>query len=249
MYNYHMVKESNFGLYKEGQGINFTKIPETFPSSIEYKFSTGQNFDLYSNPKGECRCIVTQNGQQLFDLAQYAPKNSKFVNEKYLDDLNEKKYGTASIDTVLHGRRVNRRAHMRTEKKDGKTQEYLINAQRKTKSPKDIFILLHEIGHALDFETRQDSTSDSPAEELSDQERAASLNGLKIAVDVHKKYGVNMLEFFGSYQEVENFISNALASYRKSAQRNGASQEETGKLFDLAEMDSFKKLGIQLFNK
>jgi hypothetical protein len=239
-------------LYKEGQGINFTKIPEIYPSKIEYKFSTGQAFDLYSKPDGECKCIVTNNGEQVFDLAQYIPQNSRFVNEKYLDRLYEKQYGTASIEGTLQSRRDNRRAHARKIK--GKTgeniTEYLIDAQPDTNSPKDIFILLHEIGHAVDFfEDHQSTQNATPIYELSRKETAAWLNALKIAVDIYQKYGINMLEFFDSYQDLENFIKQALASYRKSEEHSGATREEIDGLFDLGELDTLKTLGIQLFEK
>lgn len=133
------------------------------------------------------------------------------------------------------------------------------------RDPKSIALLLHEIGHILDYEKREGKYKNKStrelwesytgpstkhlkkeraelAEEISIEERNAWANALTITRRVKQEKGVNLLEPFRDLSELREVIYGGLLNYRMGVAEQVTSSDE-GVITDMV-MKVFGKLGF-----
>lgn len=191
--------------YKEGkERLNFG-----------YVFSNGDVFSATENTDGIAQIVIRRNSETIIDFQEFLP-NHKFVTPSYLKQSQVKG----------------------AEKVAGEWQNnepYFLISVGDIRDPKHIFFLLHEIGEAQGYMsgkrkgtfTREEWAENTNlfsqknrgnrrviAQEMSNIERDASANALKMVRQIRQDTGLNILEGFKDFDELQNYIYGALISYR-----------------------------------
>jgi hypothetical protein len=183
-----------------------------------YKFSSGEVLSASEDDEGIARIVIIRDGKEIFDFGEFA--SVKFFTPSFYikKEISIKK---------LQGREggwANR----------ARISEVLVGDMR---DPKSILMLLHEIGHILEYRKREGKYRheilvelwkqyNGPftkkykdirreiAEELSKEEREASALGLSIARQVEKDTGINLLEGFEGLDDLQDYIYSALLHHK-----------------------------------
>ena len=186
--------------------------------NFKYEFPGGEILSATEDKEGKTSIIITKGKKKIFDFAKI--QNINFVTPSQLIDEGLKSDGMWGNSNGQY------------EVKIGDMRD-----------PKDIAILLHEIGHIVRlkkgtgkfkefkefqyialgkeweehtgaFSQRHSEYRKKLAEAISDEERTAWAEGLKIARKLKKKTGINLLEGFRDLHDLQKVIYGALLTYR-----------------------------------
>lgn len=223
---------------KETFAKNMSIAEEDSPDSsrledFSYTFENGAVIKVHTSKDGVITMFVETKNTGVFNLNDFLPKGYIMVTKKYIEELwkNKPHYlsslGNSNFACIPEDKLI------------------LVN---KITDPKHLLAILHEIGHAIDdsnkfeFKLVLENTlkQDELAEKFpkfsnkisSKQERSANANALKLYRKIKQKFGVNLLEPFSSFKEVQEFIYTFLAHYRYSAEFEFQESKEREKWSD-----------------
>lgn len=193
------------------------------PLEYNFKFSTGEKFIAVQSNRGGGIIVIERSGKKIFDFADILPEGYKFVtptyfkkhpNERHLLDYTDNDWRESSKRKLIF------------------LGEF--------KSPQDILILLHEIGHATSSGAEEDAkirerleddyyeslsskdavskvlVSEEKAKIISKSERQAWAWALKSIRKIQKETGVDFKSLFSSFSDIKQYIDSALATHRRS---------------------------------
>lgn len=140
----------------------------------------------------------------------------KFITPSYWLQLNERGETAPLVLRQLHPKE---RTYFQGEWSITGNRVAPFISVGETNSLKDVFLLLHEIGH---YETNSEVAKTdareldqkTQIELLSERERRAWAYALKQARAIKKSRGVNLFEGFSDVHELREFIYNKLLGYR-----------------------------------
>lgn len=176
--------------------------------SFSHEYSNGIQLKAEEKDDGELAItIVTKDS--IVNLCTYLPEGYKIVTRRYqFNDEGVKKSNSNFACVPTH-------------------KLVIANTIR---SPKDIVKVLHEMGHALINKTENNrfdyqikisglKGSHARAQSLSEEERLAWTNALKLARRLKTEQNLNiLLETFGSLEEMQKFMYTFLTSYRYTSE-------------------------------
>jgi len=221
------ILEGNF-TKKEQQASNqsiteMTPRPEYVEGKIklnfEHQFSTGEVFKAHEDSEGNVAIILERDGKIIFNFKDL------FIGSFLTPTLIQRQVASGAID--------NYDAQIMTGQWAADALKDIVNIGDMD-DPKDIFILLHEIGHSFQKREKQKRKimekkqyglflSRGRKKEFvtgliknsSDMERGAWAWALNTARRIQKQHQVNIFEVFKDSDEFEKFIYGALITYRQ----------------------------------
>ena len=201
---------------------------ETFRDYVEgkrkldfvHKFSSGETLRGGEDKNGRAEFVLERDGKPLFNLRNLVT-GVRFVTPTYWLGVN-----LSSEEIHESWRESPKKLKVLVEAYRGRWRHLEPNVVSigRMDSLEDILSLLHELGHVRDrkLSSRMDDVDE--AERQGDKKLALSLcsvserpawaNALKMAREVKRLFGVDLLEAFNGKDEVLEYVKTALATHR-----------------------------------
>jgi hypothetical protein len=177
-------------------------------TKLDYKhtFSTGEVFEATEGDEGMASFVLKKEGQVIFDFAELLPPGFLFVTPR-----RRKHIPFSAVTEKIYG-------HWATEC----TYEIVLVGDMRT--PEEIFVLLHEIGHTHQTKDWKESVMDesyvadkpghTAAKYNSEVERNAAAYVIRALRVVKEKTKVNLVEVFKDKKEFTEFIYMGLLGHK-----------------------------------
>jgi hypothetical protein len=214
--------------------------------NFEYIFSTGEILSATEDNSGIAHIVIKKDGEEIFDFRKLVP--GKFVTPSYYI----KKGIPMKGKSVIEGGWGNLAGLFEIQIGD-------------MQDPKSIALLLHEIGHIIEwrgkegkykykdltelwkiyngpFTKKYHDVRQKLAQAISDEERTAWVEGLKIARKIKQENGINLLEGFENLRDLQYIIYVGLLSHRLGVEEDMIASDE-GLMRDIW-IKTKKKLGL-----
>ena len=193
--------------------------------NYKYTFTTGEAIEATEDKDGIAKIIIKRGDQMIFDFQDLIP------NYKFLTPTGQR---SRSFRTQPNGEFMY-------------SQFMIAVGDMHDSDPRAILLLLHEVGHGINLNRNRSKTdaykNDLGArtewgylsglfkkgsaerrkelvELISKSERNAWAEALKITRQIKEKEGLNLLEGFKNFDELEELISSTLLTYRETFGRS-----------------------------
>jgi hypothetical protein len=197
----------------EFQGRDLEYIEGREKLKYKYEFSSGEFFEATENG-GEAKFIISREGKEIFNFKNLLPSGFKFVTPEYWINLSEFDENSPA----------NFRANPQEYKKDNQGNwtcgpDFI--SVGKVTSLRDVMAILHEMGHArktggIGIHLTGDKKEEM--EQMSQEERIAWAEALKLAKIISNGLGVNLFEQFSDLEDLKKSIYTGLATHRYLAE-------------------------------
>lgn len=195
------------------------------PLEFSYSFPGGEKFKASQDDKGVAKITIERNDQIIFDVADILPQEWKLVTPWYLKRSMPEKF------QEFHRFRKDWSADLR---------EHIIIVGT-SESPKDFFVLLHEIGHARTMLPSDEEDREKIVEKAfkffskiekterlyllrelikidSRRERNAWAWALRTFRELQRRKNIDFKNIFPTRNDARQFIDSCLASHRWGAE-------------------------------
>ncbi len=174
--------------------------------NFEYKFSSGEVLKAEEDKEGIAYIKILKDGQPPLDFSDYLPEGFEFATPSYKSTVSNSNKGQWSVD--YENKKV---------------------SVGDIRGLKEIFSLLHEMGHTeqkgvsqIEMRSKIHDSSVARADKLklieniSESERDASARAIHIARNIYEKYHIDLLEGFQNLADFQDFVHSALLMHRFS---------------------------------
>lgn len=175
---------------------------------FEYQFFSGEIFKATEN-NGEAKIVILRDGQEVFNFKEELPSGVKLVTPEYWLRLDRRDKDAPS------GFKRDPEGFRNEVAGQWQCGEGFISVGKMV-SLKDIFALLHEIGHSnkIIFEPKSAQDKREAAELLSGSERSAWVEALRTAKKISSKLRIDLFEGFSDKDDLKRYIYTCLSSHR-----------------------------------
>ena len=185
--------------------------------NYQYIFSNGDILNASEDENGIASVVIKRDDKVIVNFQDIVP-NYKFITPTYLIKQDAPK----RFQEIVGGNW------------NSFTSKFMINVGD-MRDPRSIMLLMHEIGHCIDysngkhnpnqtedararynglFKTKYQAQRQKIAKEISNMERDAWVNALKIARDLKTEKNVNLFEGFANLNELQKLLYAGFMSYR-----------------------------------
>lgn len=188
---------------------------------FRHQFSSGETFEATEDDDG-AKFIILKDGKGVFDFRDLVSSSRRFVTPQYLRRLSE---ASGSEEKTPYDFKINPEGYIKKVQGKWVINENFISIGE-INSPKNIFALLHEIGHARTLQKYEPKMREVESENdikkiltvASGAERAAWAEAIKIARKIKTNTGVDLFEAFSDSDDLKKYIYTNLSKQRYGAE-------------------------------
>ncbi|MEK7087190.1 MAG: hypothetical protein AAB958_00615, partial [Patescibacteria group bacterium] len=192
------------------------------PFEYNFKFHTGEEFNARQSNRGGGIITIERNGETIFDFKNILPEGYKFVTPTYFKKHPDERYLLDYVDT---------------DWRESPKRKLIFLGE--FKSPQDVLLILHEIGHAFteteeEFKIREQIEegihkasedrdiiletlmSEEGAKMASKAERNAWAWSLRTMRKIQQEIKADLKSLFPKFSDLKRHINDYLATHRRS---------------------------------